>query len=167
VIGSHTVLRESVVIQGGRSTPTTVGDNGFLMAHTYVAHDARVEGHVTLSASVALAGHSWIGAGANLGMGAAVRQHVRVGAGTMVGMGAVVVQDLPALALAIGIPARATGANRIGLDRAGFTRDEVDELDEMLRAQGRSSLDSGISLDAGTRLSALERKYRELLEGRA
>lgn len=156
ILGDRNILRESVVVQSGRMDPTRIGDHAFVMAHAYVAHDVNVEDAVTLSASVALAGHAVVGAGANLGVGAAVRQHVRVGAGTMVGMGAVVVRDLPPLALAVGVPARTLGANRIGLERAGLAPEEIEEVDALLRAADETNASSG-------RLAVYEQRYRTLL----
>jgi UDP-N-acetylglucosamine acyltransferase len=159
LIGDSNIIREAVVIQAGRLAATRIGNHAFLMANAYIAHDCVVEDYVTLSASVALAGHARVQIGANLGIGSSVRQHVSIGMGAMVGMGSVVTKDTPSCALLIGVPARVQGANRIGLMRAGLDPDEVDVIDRHLTA---SDDGSGRSVTKKEReFGVLESKFRE------
>ena len=152
VVGDHNIIRESVVIQGGRLAPTRIEDHCFIMGHAYIAHDGLVGQAVTLSASVALAGHVTIGAGANLGIGARIHQGISIGTGAMVGMGAVVIRNVAPFAMVVGVPAQHRGLNRVGLERAGFTEEEIDAI---------GAIDhSGTQTD---RLDAVEERYRASL----
>lgn len=134
VVGSRTVLRERVTVQQGSHRPTRVGDDCFVMAGAYVAHDGDVGDGVTLSAGAALAGHVEVGDGANLGMGVTVHQRRVVGPGAMVGMGAVVTRDVPPYARAFGTPVRVHGANTVGMTRAGVDEATVRAVDEAYAA---------------------------------
>lgn len=76
--------------------------------------------HVTLANSVHLGGHTWIGRGANLGLGLQVLQRTAIGAGVMIGMNATVTRPIPPFALAVGSPARVRSANTRGMERVAF-----------------------------------------------
>ena len=132
VIGDGNVLREDVQVQTGWQRETVLGDGLFLMYRSYVAHDVRVGDGVTMAAGASVAGHVVLGAGANLGVGALVHQRRVIGALAMVGMGSVVTRDIPPFALAYGSPCRVQGVNRVGLERSGAERDEIDALERML-----------------------------------
>ncbi|MDQ3735193.1 MAG: UDP-N-acetylglucosamine acyltransferase [Actinomycetota bacterium] len=135
-IGDRTTLREYTTVSAGSQAPTTVGDDCFLMNKVYVGHDGRIGDTVTMAAGAGLGGHVTVGAGANLGLGATVHQRRRIGAGTMVGMGAVVTRDLPPFAMAYGNPARIRGANRVGMQRAGFASSDVELMQETYSRHG-------------------------------
>jgi UDP-N-acetylglucosamine acyltransferase len=74
---------------------------------------------------VLLAGHTGIGAGANLGLGASVHQRTSVGTGAMIGMGSVVTRDVPPFGKAYGNPARLRGVNATGMERSGLSAESV------------------------------------------
>ena len=155
IVGDHNIIRESVVIQGGRRAPTRIEDHCFILGHVYLAHDGVVEQAVTLSASVALAGHATIGAGANLGIGARIHQGISIGPGAMVGMGAVVIRNVAPFVMVVGVPAQHRGLNRVGLKRAGFTEEEIDEIYTLDHSGARTD-----------RLDAVEERYRASLTNR-
>lgn len=90
LVNADAVLGELVVLNIGAS----------------VSHDCLLGDGVTLGPGARLAGGVQVGAGAELGMGAQVLPRVRIGDGAMIGAGAVVTRDVPAGALAVGVPAR-------------------------------------------------------------
>ena len=51
-----------------------------------------------------------IGDGADLGVGSIVLPGVRIGKGVQLGAGSVVNEDIPDLAVAVGVPARVVGS---------------------------------------------------------
>lgn len=125
-IGNRNILREYVQVHQGWHDVTRIGDDGFIMNQTYVAHDCQLEDRVTLASSVLLAGHVRIGAGANLGLGAQVHQRTYVGNGAMVGMGSVVTRGVPPFSKAYGNPAYVHGANSVGMERLGMPSSTVE-----------------------------------------
>lgn len=132
VVGDHTVLRDHVVIHHGSVRPTVVGSGCQLFSRAYVAHDVHVGDRVTLSAGVSLGGHVTVRPGANLGLNVSVHQRRVVGALAMVGMGTPVVRDVPPFATVYGVPARVQGANRFGMERAGFRAEEIQAVTRFL-----------------------------------
>ena len=119
VIGHRNILREYVQVHQGWKEQTEIHDDTFIMNQSYVAHDSIVHDGVTIASGVRLAGHTIIGALANLGLGTLVHQRRQIGAGAMIGMGSVVTRDVPAFAKAYGSPAKVHGINAIMLDRLG------------------------------------------------
>jgi UDP-N-acetylglucosamine acyltransferase len=126
VIGSRNRIREYAQVHQGWHDVTHIGDDGFIMNQSYVAHDCSLGDGVTLASSVLLAGHVEIGDFANLGLGAVVHQRRKIGVGSMVGMGSVVTRDLPPFSKAFGNPARIQGVNRIGMQRLGISAETID-----------------------------------------
>lgn len=133
-VGDKNVFREGVQIHSGAHSATTVADRCFIMNQVYLAHDSRLGSDVTLASGVRLAGHVVVDDGANLGLSCVVHQFRRVGAFAMIGMAAVVTRDLPAFVVAYGNPALVIRANTVGLERAGFDKEEIDWI--TLRLEG-------------------------------
>lgn len=131
VIGADNTIREYVTMnpgtQGG-GMETRVGDHCLFMASAHVAHDCIVGDHVIMANNVALAGHIAIGDYAFLGGQAAVHQFVRIGAHAMIGGLTGVERDVIPYGMVVGDRARLTGLNIVGLQRRGFSRDEIAAL---------------------------------------
>lgn len=142
VVGDRNVLRERVTVQQGSQRATRIGDDCFVMAGAYVAHDGELGDGVTLAAGASLAGHVAVGPAANIGMGVVVHQRRVVGPGVMVGMGAVVTRDVPPFARCYGSPARVQGANVVGMQRSGVDAATVAAVES---AYGRGRLPHDVS----------------------
>lgn len=128
-IGDGTIIREQSTVHQGTVGATRIGSSVFVMNKSYVAHDCELGDGTKLGPVGSLAGHVFLGEGANVGMNAAVHQHRRIGAGAMVGMNATVVHDVRPWQLVKGTPARVSGLNRIGLERAGYDTGQVAGLE--------------------------------------
>lgn len=134
VIGDDVVIRELATIHQGSHRPTTVGSASWILNSAYIAHDAIVGSHVTLSSGVRLGGHVVVGDHANLGMNATVHQRRIVGAGAMIGMSTPVTSDVPPFAKAFGSPVRVRGANVYVLRRLGVAESTVAEIVQQLES---------------------------------
>lgn len=150
-IGARCTVREFVTINGGFEAPTRIGDDCYIMAHSHVGHDCVLHNGVTLASRATLGGHTIVHEGANIGLGAITHQRVTIGAWAMVGAGAVVVRDVPPFAVVVGNPARVIKVNRVGMERAGFTQEQVDLVDEVHAAEAY--------LRSRPNLGALKRHY--------
>ena len=128
-VGRGTILREYVTIHRGTipDSETVVGEDCFLLVGSHVGHNCTVGDGVTLINDVLLAGHVEIGNRATIGGGAGIHQFVRIGELAMFAGNARVIQDIVPFAL-VGPEGRVAGLNRIGLRRAGISRDEVHDI---------------------------------------
>jgi UDP-N-acetylglucosamine acyltransferase len=125
-IGDRNKIREYVTINPGTKdgTETAIGDDNLLMAYAHVAHDCIIKSHAILANAATLAGHVIVEDRAIIGGLSAVHQFVHIGKLALVGGCSKVVQDVPPFMIADGHPARVYGLNTVGLDRAGFAKDE-------------------------------------------
>lgn len=130
-IGTDCLIREGVTLnpgtEGGGMT-TTIGNSCAFLANSHVGHDCRVGNNVIFSNNVMLAGHCEVGDFAILGGGAAVIQFARVGAHAFLGGMSGLEQDLIPYGMALGNRAYLSGLNIVGLQRRGFSRNEIHDL---------------------------------------
>lgn len=131
-IGNGNVIREHSTVHRAMHAEvnTTIGDGCLLMVGAHVAHDCTVADHVVLTNNVLLGGHVTVGARAYVGGGVAVHQFCRVGRLAMIGGCARIIQDVPPFVMVDGSTGLVVGLNRVGLRRAGVTREEVRDLKE-------------------------------------
>jgi UDP-N-acetylglucosamine acyltransferase len=145
-IGSRNKIREFVSIhrgtQGGGMV-TAIGDDNLLMAYVHVAHDVVIGNHTILANGVTFAGHVTVDDYANVGGLSAVHQFVRIGQHSMVGSRSVIKQNvLPFSITATQHESSIYGANRVGLQRHGFSPDEIEPLQNAFRILGHASLNT-------------------------
>ena len=135
-IGKNNVIREHVTMHPGTAIDrmkTVVGDNGLFLAATHVAHDCIVGDNAIFANNAALGGHVQIGNNVMLGGFASVQQFCRVGDHSMVASQTAVDSDVIPFSIAVGNRALLTGINVIGLNRRGFTQDNIDRLRRVFR----------------------------------
>jgi UDP-N-acetylglucosamine acyltransferase len=130
-IGSDCMIREGVTLNPGTEgggMKTTIGNGCAFLANSHVGHDCHVGNNVIFSNNVMLAGHCDVGDFAILGGGAAVIQFARVGAHSFLGGMSGLEQDLIPYGMALGNRAYLSGLNIVGLQRRGFSRNEIHDL---------------------------------------
>ncbi len=136
VIGDDNHIREFVTINRGTSKgdgQTRVGHRNLFMACSHVAHDCVVGDGVILANNVLLAGHVHVEDGATLSGAVAVQQFVTIGRMAYVGGHASVKKDFPPF-MKEDDPSQPRGViNFIGLQRGGFSDDQIKALDEAFR----------------------------------
>jgi UDP-N-acetylglucosamine acyltransferase len=104
---------------------TEVGDHGFFMAYSHIAHDCRVGNHVIFANNATLAGHCVVGDHVFIGGLTAVQQFGWIGAHAMVGGLTGVRTDIIPFAIASGDGPRLTGINTIGMQRRNFSKETI------------------------------------------
>ena len=151
-IGSHNVCREYVNIHRGTSgggARTTVGDYNFLMVAAHVAHDCHVGNHVIMANAATLAGHVTIDDHATIGAYSGVHQFCRVGAHAYVGGYSVVTKDvLPYSRTVSERNTHAFGVNSIGLERKGFTTEQIQNIKNAFRLLLQSKMNTSQAVAA-------------------
>lgn len=148
-LGDYTTVRECATINRGTKAygKTVVGQHCLIMAYAHVAHDCILGDHVILVNSVALAGHVEIGEYAILGGLSAVHQFVHIGAHAMIGGGALVRKDVPPFIKVAKEPLSFEGVNAIGLERRGFTPEQIDRIHHAYRLLYQSGLNTTQAVD--------------------
>jgi UDP-N-acetylglucosamine acyltransferase len=130
-IGHDNTIREHVTINPGTAgggMVTRIGNHCVLMVGAHVAHDCQVGDHVILVNNATLGGHVVIEDHAILGGLSAVHQFVRIGRHAMIGGMSGVERDVIPYGLVMGDRARLTGINIIGMQRRGFSREDIQGL---------------------------------------
>ncbi len=134
-IGDNNTIRECVTINRGTkaSNETAIGDNNLIMAYVHIAHDCYIANNCILANAVSLAGHIEIDDYAIIGGLSAVHQFVKVGKHVMIGGGSLVRKDVPPYVKAAREPLSYAGINSIGLRRRGFSKEVINEIQEIYR----------------------------------
>lgn len=131
VIGKNNVIREHVTINPGTESGgmvTRVGDNGLFMMASHIAHDCIIGNNVILANNATLGGHVTVGDFAFVGGLAAVHQFIRIGTHAVIGGMSGVENDVIPYGRVKGERAFLAGLNLIGLERRGFSKDEIRQL---------------------------------------
>lgn len=130
-IGRRAKIREYVTINPGTESGgmlTKIGDNCLLMPNSHVAHDCLLGNNIIMANSAALGGHVIVGDNVVIGGLAAVHQFVRIGSFAVIGGMSGVESDVIPYGRVKGERAFLAGLNLIGLERNGFTKDQVRNL---------------------------------------
>jgi len=130
-VGEECIIREGVTMNPGTDgggMVTSVGDKCAFLANSHVGHDCRVGSGVIFSNNVMLAGHCEVGDFAIIGGGAAIIQFARVGPHAFVGGMSGLENDLIPYGMAMGNRAYLSGLNIVGLQRRGFSREDIHDL---------------------------------------
>jgi len=144
-IGDGNIFREFVTIHRSTSTEgaTRIGNHNLLMAYVHIAHDCQLGDHIIMSNGASLAGHVEIGNHAIVGAFCGIHQFCRIGAYSFLGSYTVVNKDiLPYSKTSAERPMGVYGANRLGLERVGLSKEDIDELQAAFRILCRSKLNT-------------------------
>ncbi len=156
-IGDHNEIREYVTIHRGTVKGgglTAIGSHCLLMAYAHIAHDCVIGDHVIMANAATLAGHVTVEEWAVVGALCPVHQFVRVGAHSYIGGGTTITQDVMPFAKTSAVrDVHAYGANSVGLERRGFSKERVRAIKNAFRVLLAAKLNT---------TQALERIEREV-----
>ena len=135
IIGDNTTIRECATINRGTKSrgQTVVGNNCLLMAYCHVAHDCVLKDNVIVGNSVQIAGEVEIDDYAIISGGTLIHQFTRIGQHTMIQGGTRLGKDIPPYSVAGREPVSYVGLNIVGLRRRGFTREQINNIQEVYR----------------------------------
>lgn len=131
IIGKNNTIREHVTMNPGTrggDMKTVIGDNCLFMMASHVAHDCVVGNNVILANNATLAGHVHVKDFVVLGGLSAVHQFVRIGEHAVIGGMSGVEKDIIPYGRVKGDRAYLAGLNLIGLERRGFTKQQIRQL---------------------------------------
>ncbi|MEA1888208.1 MAG: acyl-ACP--UDP-N-acetylglucosamine O-acyltransferase [Pseudomonadota bacterium] len=157
IIGDNNVVREFCTLHAGTREGggiTRIGNDNFLMAYVHIAHDCILGDKIIFANGSSLAGHVVVGDHVIFGGFTLIHQFCKVGAHVMTGIGAVSFKDIPPYLKVAGNTARPYGINVKGLQRRGFTEDDISALKHAYRTLYRSDLSFQDAIEDIARLSA-------------
>lgn len=136
--GDDNTIREYVTISRGTTGGggvTKVGSNCLIMAYVHIGHDSSIGNGCILANAATLAGHVTVEDYANVGALCPVHQYCRIGKYSYIGGGTTITQDvMPYSLTSVERNNHAYGLNKVGLQRRGFTAEELSELGTAMRA---------------------------------
>jgi UDP-N-acetylglucosamine acyltransferase len=149
IIGSNNIFREYVTahVATNAEDSTCIGSNNVFLAYSHVAHDCKVGNHLVMSSHSALGGHVEVDDHVNIGWGVGVHQFCRLGRHCMVSACSKLVQDVPPFMLADGSPAEIRSINKVGMERSGFTKAEIDIAKGVFKTLFRGDLNRRQAID--------------------
>ena len=135
IIGDNTTIRECVTVNRGTKSrgQTVVGNDCLLMAYCHIAHDCILKDYVIVGNSVQIAGEVEVDDYAIISGGTLVHQFTRIGKHTMIQGGTRLGKDIPPYTVAGREPVSYVGLNIVGLRRRGFSREQINNIQEIYR----------------------------------
>ena len=148
-IGDRNVFREYVSVHAATNDGdfTILGDDNSILAYSHIAHDCILGSHIVMSNAISVAGHVTIEDHVTIGGVAGIHQFCRIGAYAMVSAYAKVVQDVAPFFIADGQPAVIRSLNKVGLERKGFTAEQLDRVKQVYRILFRDGLNRTQALE--------------------
>jgi UDP-N-acetylglucosamine acyltransferase len=135
--GDNNTIREYVTISRGTTGGggiTKIGSDCLIMAYVHIGHDCSIGNGCILPNGATLAGHVTVEDYATLSANAPVHQYCTIGRYAYIGGGTTITQDvMPYSLTSIERNNHAYGLNKIGLQRRGFTPEQLRELNIAMR----------------------------------
>ena len=149
IIGDNNVMREFVTIHRGTASKgqTVIGNNNLIMAYCHVAHDCILHNNIIMSNATQLAGEVEVDDFAIIGGGTLVHQFVHIGSHCMIQGGSRTSKDIPPYIIAAREPIAYCGINSIGLNRRGYTPEQIHTIQDAYRIIYQDGLTTSRALD--------------------
>jgi len=167
-MGDYNQIREYVTIHRGTVKGgglTKIGSHCLIMAYAHIAHDCVLGDHVIMPNAATLAGHVTVDDWAQLAALAPIHQFVRVGAHAYIGGGTVVTQDVMPFSKTSAVrDVHAYGANSIGLERRGFSKERIRAIQRAFRILLAAKLNTTQALERIEREVEQTEDVRQLVE---
>ena len=152
VIGANNVFREYVNVNRGTAGgggETRVGDDCYFLVNAHVAHDCILGDHVMMANAATLGGHVVIEDYGTVGAFSGVHPFCRVGVHGWVGGYSVVTKDvLPYSKTVTPRDTKAYGVNTLGLERRGFSPEQIANIKHAFRLLLQSKLNTSQAVEA-------------------
>ena len=166
-IGDRNVFYEYVTVNRGTvkgGGVTRVGHRNLFMVYAHVAHDCMVGNDTVFANAATLAGHVSVEDWATVGAFSAVHQFCRVGQHSYIGGFTVVTQDVvPFSKVVAPRDTKSYGANSIGLERRGFSKERIAAIEKAFRLLLRSKLNTSQAIEKMRETLGNEPDVQELI----
>lgn len=163
-IGDRNVFREHCEVHRSAKVgaATVIGNDNYLMTHIHVAHDCKIGDHVLLASGATLAGHVEVADRAYISGNCLVHQYVRIGRLSLMRGQSRAPLDVPPFVIVDGSSA-VRGLHRVGMQRAGFSSEQIGDLRKVFRHLFRSRRNLRVAM-AELELEPLSPEAQHLIE---
>ena len=135
-IGNGNAIREYVTINcgtAGGGGVTKIGNDCLFMAYVHIGHDCILGNRVVIANTVAFAGHVEAEDFVTIGGIGGVTQFCKIGKYAYIGGDSSINKDILPFSMAQGGFARVRGTNKVGMERAGFSKEEISSVNKAIR----------------------------------
>jgi UDP-N-acetylglucosamine acyltransferase len=141
-IGNGNIIREHYTISRGTApeSTTSIGDGNYIMTSGHIAHNCRIGNNTVIASGALVAGYVDVEDQVFISGGVVIHQHSKIGRLAMIGGNSRVNLDVPPFFLYTDFNVRPNGINMVGLQRAGFTDEEMRILKAAYKILYRSGL---------------------------
>ncbi len=136
MIGDNNQIRECVTLSLG--TPngggtTSVGNGNLIMAYVHLGHDNYLGNNNVIANSCQFAGHVHVENNATIGGMCAINQFVKIGSYCFIAGFSAINKDILPYCIAQGNYAVTRATNKVGLERSGFSEEQIDIINKGIR----------------------------------
>ena len=165
-IGDHNIFREHSTVHTAtfNEGETRIGSGNLFCAYSHIGHESLVGNDCVFSNNATLGGHCVIGDRVVIGGLSAVHQFVHVGTMAMIAGMARVVQDVMPGMIVEGTPATHRAFNKVGLQRAGYSEEDLIVVKRLYKHFFRSKLNHGQAHRALLEGALGEHRFHELIK---
>jgi len=149
IIGDGNTIREFVTINIGTvkdGGETVIGNKNLLMAYCHIAHDCKIGNSNVIANCTQFAGHVEMNDFIVISGGCLINQFTKIGKGAYIAGDSSVNKDIPPFVIAQGKYAVMRACNKVGLDRSGMSKGEIENIYKAVRIliKGKSTLEQSI-----------------------
>ncbi|NQV19145.1 MAG: acyl-ACP--UDP-N-acetylglucosamine O-acyltransferase [Armatimonadetes bacterium] len=157
IIGDNNTFREfaTVNLSATMDEPTRIGDNCLLMAYSHIAHNCRLGSNLIIANAVNFAGHIHVEDFVIIGGMSAIHQFVKIGKYAFIGGKSGLKKDVPPFTRGEGFPYRVIGLNSIGMQRKGFSDQQIAAIKKVYKIFYNSGLNTSQALEKVSEISEL------------
>jgi UDP-N-acetylglucosamine acyltransferase len=133
-VGERNIFREMVTVHPGTANGggiTEIGNHNLILVGVHVAHDCQIGNNCIIANYVQFAGHVRVENNVNMGGHSAVHHFVTIGTHSFIGGMTRVSADVPPYMVVVAARGTRTEVrmiNGVGLQRSGFTNEQIAEL---------------------------------------
>jgi UDP-N-acetylglucosamine acyltransferase len=141
-IGNGNIIREHYTVSRGTQpeSVTEIGDGNYIMTSGHIAHNCKIGNNCVIASCALVAGHVEVEDQAFISGGVVIHQYSKIGRLAMIGGNSRVNSDVPPYFLYSDFNVAAKGLNLVGLQRAGFAKEDIAALKTAYKILFRSYL---------------------------
>ena len=166
MIGNNNTIREfaTINISATMDEDTVIGNQCLLMAYSHVAHNCQIGSNIIIANAVNIAGHVHIDDFVTIGGMTAIHQFVKIGKYAFIGGKSGLKKDVPPYTRGEGMPYKVSGLNAVGLQRKGFSSEQIQAIKKIYKLFYGSGLNVTQAMNELNNFSHLTKEQKEFVD---